>query len=194
MSSEDHLKNVKPIINKYQLKSKLIQKHNLINILKYQNQLENNEKRLMRAVTTNNFDKVEELLQSNVNPNISDNLLRTPLHLAASRNYKDIVNILLKYGADPNQRDIIGNTALHLAACSNNIDIVTLLLEAGTDVTSLDKLGRNPLQLAESKLKLLQSKHRDGFIEMTQLRSQLQQVIMDNPLVSCSFVLKSSIP
>lgn len=145
--------------------------------LKYRKLSEANEKKLMRAVTTNNIEMVEELLSSKqVGPNIADNLFRTPLHLAASRSYKEVISVLLKYGADPNQRDIIGNTALHLAACSNNLEIITLLLDAGTDVSSLDKHGRNPLQLAESKLRLLQDKHRGGAIEMTQLRSQLTQV------------------
>lgn len=134
-------------------------------------------KKLIRAVTTNNCEMVEELLQSKqVSPDLLDQLMRTPLHLAASKNYKDIIKILLKHGADPNQKDILGNTPLHLAACSNNLEIVTLLLDAGTDVSSLDVYGRNPLQLAESKLRLLQSQHREGCIESSQLCSQLQQV------------------
>lgn len=136
------------------------------------------EKKLHRSIVTNNTDAVHDLLRQGVNPNASDSLLRSPLHMAACRGFKEIVTLLVKYGADPNQKDIIGNTALHLAACTNKIETVTVLLDAGTDVNSVDLFGRNPLQLAQSKLQLLQQTRREGAVELVQLRIQLQQVIM----------------
>uniref|UniRef100_A0A0A9WBK5 Ankyrin repeat domain-containing protein 54 n=2 Tax=Lygus hesperus TaxID=30085 RepID=A0A0A9WBK5_LYGHE len=114
------------------------------------------ERGLVQAASLNDVAKVNNLLNRGVNPNCSDSLSRTPLHIAACKGYAGIVRMLLERGANPNARDSIGNTALHLAACTNNIDVVLLLLKAGTDACSSDILGRSPLQLAQSKLKILQ--------------------------------------
>ncbi|KAF6203366.1 hypothetical protein GE061_003785 [Apolygus lucorum] len=114
------------------------------------------ERRLVQAASFNDVAKVNNLLNRGVNPNCSDSLSRTPLHVAACKGYGGIVRMLLERGANPNSRDSIGNTALHLAACTNNIDVVLLLLKAGTDACCSDILGRSPLQLAQSKLKILQ--------------------------------------
>lgn len=134
------------------------------------------EQRLLLAVSTNNIERVQNLLESGVNPNSADRQLRSALHLATSRGYAEIVKMLINYGADPNKLDVLRNTPLHLAACLNNFQIIKLLLDAGADVRSLDVYGRNPLQLAESKLQLLRRSWREGAIEMLQLRSQMQQV------------------
>ncbi|XP_034943731.1 ankyrin repeat domain-containing protein 54-like [Chelonus insularis] len=115
------------------------------------------ERRMRRAVTTNNVDLMKEVLEKGLSPNISDHLKRTPLHLAACRGYTDIVKLLLDHGANPNEIDSLSNTPLHLAAVTCKYDVITLLLEAGANVLSSDRHGYNPLQLAQSKLRLLQS-------------------------------------
>lgn len=162
------------------LKAKAIQKidetKNLRKILKTRPHPELQEQRLLLAVSTNNTERVQNLLESGVSPNAADKQSRSALHLATSRGYVEIVSLLLGYGADPNKLDIIHNTPLHLAACLNNFQIIKMLLDAGADVRSLDVYGRNPLQLAESKLQLLRRSWKEGAIEMIQLRSQIQQV------------------
>lgn len=153
-------------------------KRDYLSCWKKTNTLNFSEKKLHSSIVTNNTDAVHDLLKQGVNPNASDNLLRSPLHMAACRGFKEIVTLLIEYGADPNKKDIVGNTALHLAACTNKIEIVTVLLDAGTDVNSVDLFGRNPLQLAQSKLQLLQKTRQEGAVELVQLRMQLQQVII----------------
>lgn len=165
------------------LKAKTIQKLDEIKrykkILKTRPHPELQEQRLLLAVSTNNTERVENLLVSGVSPNAADKQLRSALHLATSRGYVEIVRLLLEYGANPNKLDIIRNTPLHLAACLNNFQIIKMLLDAGADVRSLDVYGRNPLQLAESKLQLLRRSWKEGAIEMLQLRSQIQQVCLN---------------
>lgn len=156
--------------------TKLDQIKHLKQILKTRPHLELQEQRLLLAVSTNNTERILELLKSGVSPNSADRKKRSALHLAASRGYSEIVKILLAYGADPNQLDVIKNTPLHLAACLNNFGMIKMLLDAGADLGSLDVNGRNPLQLAENKLQLLKRIWKDGGIEMINLRSQLQQV------------------
>ena len=113
------------------------------------------ERKLRAAAQHNNTDEVERILSHRIDPNTTDEQLRTALHFAASKGYTDTVRTLLCHGADPNKKDLLGNTALHLAACTNHIGVVTLLLKAGTNVSELDNFGRTPLQLAQSKLKML---------------------------------------
>ncbi|XP_059472030.1 serine/threonine-protein phosphatase 6 regulatory ankyrin repeat subunit B-like [Neocloeon triangulifer] len=134
------------------------------------------ERNLRRAVSANNIETVETLLNSGVNPNACDEFKRAPLHLAACRGFIQILQLLLDKGANPNQKDSMGNTALHLAACTNNVPVVTLLLKAGTDVCSLDQYGRNPLQLAQTRLKMLQATAASNPDAM-QVKSEVQNVI-----------------
>ncbi|KAJ8915780.1 hypothetical protein NQ315_004592 [Exocentrus adspersus] len=135
------------------------------------------EIKLIQAVSVHNTDEVKRLLESGVNPNSTDSQLRSALHVAVSKGYVDIVKLLLDYGADPNTRDVILNTPLHLAACIHNFAIISLLINAKADVSCLDIHGRNPLQLASSKLEILQRGWREGAIEMTKLREEVQQVV-----------------
>ncbi|MPC33826.1 Ankyrin repeat domain-containing protein 54 [Portunus trituberculatus] len=89
------------------------------------------QRKLRIAVGLNNVASVEQLLKEGVDPRVTDNKERSPLHIAASKGYAEIARLLLQHGADPNQKDAIGNTALHLAACTSNIPMVTLLLKSG---------------------------------------------------------------
>lgn len=132
--------------------------------------------KLLLAVSVNNVERVQRLLDLGISPNSTDHQFRSGLHLAASKGYVEMVKLLLQYGADPNLTDIIKNTPLHLAACLNNLEIITLLLSAGANIKSLDHYGRTPLQLAQSKLQLLQRSWKEGTIEMVQLIRQLQMV------------------
>lgn len=131
---------------------------------------------LLTGVATNNTERVREQLKLGADPNTKDHHGRSALHIAASKGYTEVVEILLDQGADPNQNDILRNTPLHLAACTCNLSIISLLLKAGADVTKMDLYGKNPLQLAKSKLQLLQKGWTEGFIEMTQIRTELQMV------------------
>lgn len=68
------------------------------------------EKRLRTAAGAGSFTMVQKLLQMGIDPNASDEMGRTPLHVAACKGYSDIVSLLLSSGANPNSRDCVGNT------------------------------------------------------------------------------------
>lgn len=140
------------------------------------------EASLRIAVSTNNLDRTTFLLRSGVNPNSSDQHLRSPLHLAASRGYQSIIKVLLGHGADPNIKDSIGNTPLHLAACSNFDEVVSELISAGADVFAKDNNGRSAFLLAYSRLKLLRKKLEtipENAIRLTQMLQAARKIDLD---------------
>ncbi|XP_030753774.1 ankyrin repeat domain-containing protein 54 [Sitophilus oryzae] len=161
----------------FKAKKKIHNSHDSVRTLKIKMQPIFQEFRLVKAVNTNNTSEVKKLLNEGVNPNSTDQEMRSVLHVAVSKGYTDIVQLLLSYGADPNIRDIIQNTPLHLAACVHNIPIITMLINSKADVSCLDLHGRNPIQLVSSKLQLLRKGWRDGSIEMVKLREELQEVV-----------------
>ena len=103
-----------------------------------------NEKRLLEAVNFNNTEEIDSLLKNGTNPNCSDHLQRSPLHIASSRGYIEAMELLLRHKADPNITDSIGNTPLHLASCTNNIRIISLLISSGASLLQkgiVDSMG-----------------------------------------------------
>lgn len=140
------------------------------------------EASLRIAVSTNNLDRTTYLLRSGVNPNSSDQHLRSPLHLAASRGYNSIIKVLLGHGADPNIKDSIGNSPLHLAACSNYDDVVSELISAGADVFAKDNNGRSAFLLAYSRLILLRKRFQtipENTIRLTQMFKTARRIDLD---------------
>ncbi|CAG7719105.1 unnamed protein product [Allacma fusca] len=138
---------------------------------------EYNERRLRAAANAKNIPVLTKLLESGTDPNASDELGRTALHIAACKGFSEVVRLLLQSGANPNRKDSVGNTPLHLAACTNHFDVVTCLLRAGTDVSTLDNHGRNPLQLAQSKLKLIASSKQQPTEDAIKIKMEVQQII-----------------
>lgn len=113
-------------------------------------------KKLFQTVSSNDFVKLEDLLDSNMyDVNSCDEKQRTCLHIASSRGYLEIIRVLLNYGANPNIRDCVSNLPIHLAIISSHVPVVTLLLEAGTDIHSLDLNGNTVLHLAGTRLRWL---------------------------------------
>lgn len=77
---------------------------------------------------------------------ISDDLGRTALHLAASTNKYEIAEYLLKGKINLLQKDNEGLTALHRAMFYGNIGLIVLLKRSGASLDVLDENFLNPLQ------------------------------------------------
>ncbi|XP_072044726.1 uncharacterized protein, partial [Amphiura filiformis] len=132
------------------------------------------ERKLRQAALKGDYDEVQRLLDSGVNPTRADDKGRTALHFATTKGNQQMVKLLLDNGADVNQKDSIGNTPLHLAAVGSHIDVVTALLQSGANAHELDRGGHTPLKLAHSRLTHLK---QDGQLTSIQLKGEVIQLI-----------------
>jgi ankyrin repeat protein len=84
-----------------------------------------------------------------INPNITNNDGRTPLHNLAYNN-KDItsINYFINKGVSINQVDNNGNTALINAASRNSLQIIKLLINKNTKINQANKEGQTALTKA----------------------------------------------
>lgn len=114
---------------------------------------------LIDAVNAQDYDRVLDLLQSGMDPRISDKYNRTPLHVASTKLNAAIAKALIDHGADVNVEDTLGNTPLHLACISGRVAIVGVLLRAGATL-SATKSRASPLILALSRLQSMMNEKR----------------------------------
>jgi cytohesin len=68
----------------------------------------------------------ELLLAARADPNIKDNMGRTPLHLASCKGYRNFVRLLLEMGANPTVRDNKGNSPLDVVATDELKTVIKL--------------------------------------------------------------------
>ncbi len=100
------------------------------------------------AVSKQNADIIDALLNKNANVNAGDKTGETPLHIAVLMKNSDIVKKLLEKGAIVDVLDRDNRTPLHHAVSTNNSENVKMLLEKGASVKVLDKDGETPLHMA----------------------------------------------
>ncbi|XP_043944651.1 ankyrin repeat, SAM and basic leucine zipper domain-containing protein 1 isoform X1 [Protopterus annectens] len=94
---------------------------------------------------------VELLLSRNVNPNVSNSVLMTPLMLAAKEGYTQVITLLVAHGAEVNAQDINGYTALTWAVYCEQKSAILKLIEFGADKTLETKDGKTPAEIARRK-------------------------------------------
>ena len=93
---------------------------------------------LFEASQNNDIKTVASLLEAGVNPDETNEILKTTPLIAASRNGNlEIVKLLLESGANPNAKeDCGGQNALIEAGYEGSTEIVEALLEEGADPNS----------------------------------------------------------
>jgi ankyrin repeat protein len=127
---------------------------------------------LHRAAWNGDMPTVVAELEKGVDPNIRDDLERTPLHLACYKgristtpvedrvvgqpdpgNYytSEMVEYMIEKGADVNALDKDGSTPLMEAIPNGHKDIVELLLKSGAKKDVENRHGETPLQVAEHR-------------------------------------------
>ena len=90
------------------------------------------------------------LLEHGANPNATDHLGATALHLVSYWGGTTEVELLLEYGANVDVRDKKGWTPLHEAAYYLNPQVVVVLLNRGADPHAQTNKGETPTQLADT--------------------------------------------
>ncbi|OMJ65859.1 hypothetical protein SteCoe_37517 [Stentor coeruleus] len=89
------------------------------------------------------------LLTQGADPNLSNIIGETPLHIAVDNSDFDLAELLLQHKAEPNCMTIDGETPLHHSAFIGDRKIMNILLSYGADPNIIDTtLGRSPLHCA----------------------------------------------
>ena len=93
--------------------------------------------KLHLAAQDGDIEEVSRLLNDGWQPNLFDDLGKTPLHYAAEHGHLEIMRLLLTSGADVNAHDerVIGNTPLREVAGSCSFEVAKILVDAGADPT-----------------------------------------------------------
>lgn len=104
-----------------------------------------------------------EKLEVSVNM-IDNDMLQTPLHIAAYYGKNKTVSFLLTNGAHPNVQDMWDSTPLHCVAERGHTEIVSQLLDHGADIDVLDAQKCSPLDSAlQPRMALLLTKRGASF-------------------------------
>ena len=103
---------------------------------------------ITEAVAEGDVEKVKELLNYGIYPDVQDMDGWTPLMWAAQDGNVEMINTLIEAGADPNIADYYEETALIKAIYSNNIEAINLLILSGADQNMVDSSGWTPLMYA----------------------------------------------
>jgi hypothetical protein len=104
--------------------------------------------RLFSAIAKNDMPAVRELLRSGVDPNCSDERLRSPLAWASTLQRREMVNLLLENGSDCNYADPSGYTPLMYASQNRDLVTVKILLAHGADPAKVNFQGKNAAGIA----------------------------------------------
>ena len=81
------------------------------------------------AVSLGQVDRLRQLLEDGVNPNLPNDRDQTPLHLAASAGDKDAIELLVAHGAKVNMHDWFGQNPLAIAVSGGHAEAVDFLLD-----------------------------------------------------------------
>lgn len=106
---------------------------------------------LFEACRIGNPNLVRRLLEDGKNPNVRNEKLQTPLHVAAEGSHLRVVDHLLVFGAKLNVWDKNHDSPLTIASCKGHSKVITAFLKKGADVEILDKNKHTALYLAAEK-------------------------------------------
>ena len=103
------------------------------------------EAALISAYQDGNLALVNELLDSGVSANLSDEKGESLLAKAMGRGDRALVIRLLELGADPNARDTVSMPLLVVAATNGDLELVRTFITAGASVNLSSGKGRTAL-------------------------------------------------
>lgn len=108
---------------------------------------------LIETITSNNVNKIKDLIKKGANVNARDGVGNTCLMLACDFNNFETVSFLLSKKANVDFVNQFGYTALHFAVQKNDLKVVRLLINSSEAIVEKminkkDDLGNTPLHLA----------------------------------------------
>jgi uncharacterized protein len=108
---------------------------------------------LIETITSNDVNKIKNLIKKGANVNARDGVGNTCLMLACDFNNFETVSFLLSKKANVDSVNQFGYTALHFAVQKNDLRIVRLLINSEDSIVDKminkkDDLGNTPLHLA----------------------------------------------
>lgn len=109
------------------------------------------EQRWQAALSSRDFDAIEQLLERGIDPNLAAPDGVTALMLAARVPRIPLMKALIDKGAQVNAQNDRGGTALMYAVVSAQLDAVELLLEHGANVNAQASNGWTALIIAAAK-------------------------------------------
>lgn len=105
------------------------------------------EDQIVYAAENGHVEKVKELLDAGIDPNVQDSSGNTPLAIATDYGRIEIVRVLLEAGADPNLQDRSGHTPIIYTGRFGQIEIAELLIDYGADLNACDEEGRTVMNI-----------------------------------------------
>ena len=125
---------------------------------------------LYKAVSKGDKSMTKVLLQSGVNPNVSDMSGASTLYRSVARGDSSIVKLLIEHPIDPNIITTTGDFPLYRAVSRGDSSVVRYLLMLSIDVNAKNAKGKTPLVKAVQKgdssiVKMLLDRDADISIE-----------------------------
>lgn len=87
------------------------------------------------------LDCVKFIVEHGVNPNVTDNQGKTPIHLAVKLGALEVIEYLISQGADPVAKNNKGETTIMEAAISGDVECLNKLLPYCDDINAKDYTG-----------------------------------------------------
>ncbi|XP_036088690.1 transient receptor potential cation channel subfamily A member 1 isoform X2 [Rousettus aegyptiacus] len=101
------------------------------------------------AAVKNQAGSVKFLLSKGANPNLRNNSMMAPLHLAVQNGHNEVVKVLTEHrSTDTNLDGENGNTALIIACFQDNSEALQMLLNKGAKACKANKWGYFPIHQA----------------------------------------------